>query len=191
MNQPLLQSGMRFVVRRNFWSVFERTFRVFTPDEQLLMFVKRPLMRLREEFVISEDEAEEKPLLRIKSQKAIAINHVFEITDAATGAPIGSVQKRGLRSFVRDRFELLSPDGSSIGYMEEQGASLLRRFLTFLPSKHAIVIRDMTVATIDQRFKFFTKEFDVEIHSRDVDHRFVLTCALLALMAEARREDRK
>jgi hypothetical protein len=38
-------------------------------------------------------------------------------------------------------------------------------------------------------FRFFTKEFNVEIHQSSMDPRFVLAIALLALMAEARREN--
>ena len=72
----------------------------------------------------------------------------------------------------------------------EPGAALLRRFIPLLTSKHAIFINDIQVASINQRFRWFTKEFDVELHSRDVDQRYVLACALLALIAEARREDR-
>ena len=45
------------------------------------------------------------------------------------------------------------------------------------------------VAFIRQVFRFFVKEFDVTLQPSKVDPRFVLAIALLALMAEARRED--
>ena len=43
-----------------------------------------------------------------------------------------------LRSLVRDAFVLLDPAGVEIGKAEEQGASILRRFIPLLTSKHAI-----------------------------------------------------
>ncbi len=66
---------------------------------------------------------------------------------------------------------------------------LLRRFFPILTSKHAIFVNGAQVAFIRQLFRFFTKEFTVDTQPTSVDPRFVLAVALLALIAEARRED--
>lgn len=179
-----------YTIKRKFWSFFERVFRVFTPDGQLIMYIQHPLLKLREEFMVYADEAKTKPLLLVKSKQIVAINFTYEVTDAQTGQVLGSVQKKGFASIVRDRFTLLDPTGAEIGYAEEQGASLLRRFIPLLTSKHAIFVDGQQVAFIKQVFRFFTKEFTVETHATRLDPRFVLAVALLALMAEARREDR-
>src|SRR5690606_41158533 len=117
-------------------------------DGQLIMYIKHPILRLREEFLIYEDEGQRRPLLRVKSRQVIAINFAYEITDARSGRPFGIVQKQGLRSLVRDRFILLDPDEREIGYAEEQGASVLRRFFPWLTSKHAIFANGHQVAFI-------------------------------------------
>jgi hypothetical protein len=182
-------SQSRYRIKRRFWSVFERIFRVMTLDGQLIMLVKHPVLRLREEFMVYADEGASVPLLRVKSRQLIAINFTFDIVDAATGAPLGSVQKRGVRSLLRDKFLILDPAGNEIGMMEEQGASILRRFLPILTSRHSIFLNGQEAARMRQIFRLFTKEFEVEIAPGQTDPRFVLACALLALMAEARRED--
>jgi len=184
-----LTTQSRYTIKRNFWSFFERIFRVLTPDGQVIMFVKHPLLKLREEFQVYADEAQTRPLMRVKSKQVIAINFSYEVVDATTGDLLGSVQKKGLRSIIRDKFHIFDPQGVEIGTMEEQGASILRRFFPLLPSKHAITVNGQQVAYIKQRFRFFNKEFDVEMSPGDTDPRFVLACALLALIAEARRED--
>lgn len=184
-----LATQSRYLIKRRFWSVFERTFRVFTSDGQLMMLVKHPVFRLREEFTVYGDEAQTQPLLLVKSRQMVAINFAYEVTDITTGEVLGSVQKRGLRSLVRDKFLILDRDGNEIGHTEEQGASLLRRFIPMLTSKHAIFVGGQQVAFIRQIFRFFTKEFEVTVVPSAVDTRFVLACALLALIAEARRED--
>ena len=182
-------SQSRFRIKRAFWSVFERTFRVSTLDGQLIMLVKHPIFRFREEFTIYADEGRTVPLLLVKSRQIIAINFTFDIVDIASGQPLGSVQKRGVRSLVRDKFLILDPAGNQIGTMEETGASLLRRFLPILTSRHSVVLHGVEAARMRQIFRLFIKEFEVEIASGVADPRFVLACALLALMAEARRED--
>ena len=65
---------------------------------------------------------------------------------------------------------------------------MLRRFFPWLTSKHAIFANGQQVAAIQQKFRLFTKEFVVELQQSTMDPKFVLAVALLALMAEARRE---
>jgi uncharacterized protein YxjI len=185
-----LATQRNYVIKRRFWSFLERIFRVFTADGQLIMYIKHPLLKLREEFMVYEDEAQTRPLLKVKSRQVIAINFSYDVEDVASGRLLGSVQKKGLSSLVRDKFIILDPAGAEIGYAEEQGASVLRRFFPFLTSKHAIFVGGGQVAFIKQRFRFFTKEFEVDLEPSQLDPRFVLAVALLALMAEARREDR-
>jgi uncharacterized protein YxjI len=184
-----LATQRAYIIKRPFWSFFERTFRVFSPDGQLFMLVKHPLLKLREEFNVYADEAQARPLLKVKSRQVLAINFTYDVHDAVTGELLGSVEKRGLKSLVRDSFRLLDAAGVEIGYAEEQGASVLRRFIPLLTSRHAIFANGHQVARIRQLFRFFVKEFAVELEPSKVDPRFVLAVALLALMAEARRED--
>ncbi len=188
VHQVGLATATNYTIKRNFWSVFERVFRVFTPDGQMMMYVKHPLFKLREEFQVTRDEAQTQPVMRIKSRQAIAINFTYDVIEAGTEVLLGSVQKRGLKSIVRDKFMILDGSGAEIGYMEEQGASVLRRFFPWLTSKHAIFIGGAQVGFIRQQFRFFTKEFHVELTPGGVQPHFVLACALLALIAEARRE---
>ena len=177
------------MIRRKFWSFFERVFRVFTADGQLIMYIKHPIFKMREEFTVFADEAQTRPLLLVKSKQIIAINFSYEVTDIATGGVLGAVQKKGFKSIIRDKFLILDPVGNEIGHAEEQGASILRRFIPWLTSKHAIFVGGQQVAFVQQRFRFFTKEFEVSLAPSQLDPRFVLAVALLALIAEARRED--
>lgn len=186
-----LATQSHYVIKRKFWSFLERVFRVFTGDGQLIMYIQHPLMKLREEFMVYADESKTQPLLRVKSLQVIAINFNYEVMDATTGAVLGAVQKKGLASILRDKFIIFDAHGQEIGFAQEQGAAVLRRIFPFLTSKHAIFVNGQQVASIHQRFKFFAKEFAVDIvPGQPLDPRFVLAVALLALMAEARREDR-
>ena len=90
-----LATQSHYIIRRRFWSVFERIFRVFTGDGQLIMYIQHPLLKLREEFLVWADEARTRPLLRVKSRQVIAINASYDVSDAQTGELLGSVQKQG------------------------------------------------------------------------------------------------
>ncbi len=93
-----LATQRHYVIKRRFWSFLERIFRVFTADGQLIMYIKHPLLKLREEFMVYEDEAQSRPLLKVKSRQVIAINFSYDVEDVTTGRLLGSVQKKGLSS---------------------------------------------------------------------------------------------
>ena len=185
-------SHPRYRIKRPFWQVFGRKFRVLAPDGSLVMFIKHPIFKLREEFTVFADEAQTQPLLRVKSRQVIAINRAFEVWDALAGTFMGTIQARGIKSIVRDTWDILDAQETPIGLMQEEGAALLRRFLPFLTSKHRIEIGGETVVRMRQIFRFFVKEFelDVSLGQGRIDTRFAIACGLLALMAEARREER-
>ena len=184
-----LATQSNYTIKRKFWSFFERVFRVFTTDGQLIMYIQHPLLKLREEFTVYADEAKTKPLLLVKSKQIVAINFSYEVTDIQTGQLLGAVQKKGFASILRDKFIVVDAAGNEVGHAEEQGASVLRRFIPWLTSKHAVFVDGQQVAFIKQVFRFFTKELTVDLQPTRLDPRFVLAVALIALMAEARRED--
>lgn len=181
----------RYTIKRPFFSFFERTFRVFAPDGRMIMFVRHPLLKLREEFNVWADDGQTLPLLFLRARQMVAINFAYDVFDARTNAWVGTLVKQGLRSLVRDTFDILDQDGHVIGKMEEKGHSILRRFLPWLTSKHDVEIGRQCVTQIRQVFRFFIKEFRVDLgmSAGRIDPRFAVACALLALMAEARRED--
>ena len=75
--------------------------------------------------------------------------------------------------------------------MTEDGLSILRRFLPILPGHWHIELGGQTVARVDQVFRFFIKEYRLTVHAEGsgLDTRFLMACALLALMRENRREE--
>ncbi len=182
----------RYVIKRPWFSFFERTFRVFAPDGSLALFVRHPVLKLRGEWQIFADEARTQPLVNVKAQQVIAFNYTYDLRDETTGAQIGSVRSKGIKSIVRDQVEIMDVAGNVIGHLIEIGYSILRRFIPLLTSKHDIEIGGQVVATVRQKFRFFIKEFHVDqtlvVIGDDVDPRLVLTCALLALVNESNRE---
>jgi len=188
---PRFRHG-NYVIKRPWLSFFERTFRVFAPDGSLALFVRHPIMKLRGEWQIFGDEQKSEALVRVKAQQVIAFNYVYDLTDPTTGEHIGGVKTMGVKSIVRDKMEIMNAAGQVIGHLIEKGASILRRFIPFLTSKHDIEVNGQVVATVRQKFRFFIKEFHVDqtivVFGDDLDPRLILTCALLALVNESNRE---
>jgi hypothetical protein len=181
-----------YTVKRPFWSLFGRKFHVYAPDGSLVAFVKHPLLKLRQEFTIFADEAGSYPLLLLKARQAIGVNIAMDVFDSHTGERVGTIRKRGLKSILRDTWELLDHQDQPVGLVTEDGAALLRRFFPLLLGKWHIELQGQEVGRIRQVFRLFVKEFTVDLSMNQgrIDPRFTIACAILALMAETARESR-
>ena len=181
----------QYTIKRPFLSFLGRKYYVYAPDGALVLFLKHPLMRLRGEFTIYSDESESTPLLVVRSRKVIALNMAHDVFDSRTGEKTGSIRSRGMKSIIRDTWDILDANDQVIGLMEEAGNSILRRLLSFLPGRHKIELNGQLVATLQQKFRFFSKEvvLDLSPGGDKIDHRFAVACGLLALMKESARED--
>ena len=183
-------SHLRYTIKRPFWSFFGRKYYVHAPDGSVVMFLKHPLMKLRQEFTIYTDDTETVPLLTIKARNVIAMNMAHDVFDTANGEKTGSIRSRGMKSIVRDTWDILDAEDHVVGLMEEEGAAMLRRFLKFLPGRHKIELGGQRFASLRQPFRFFVKELALDLSPGDgkLDARFSVGCALLALMKETARE---
>ncbi len=181
----------RYTIKRPFFSFLGRKFYVYAPDGSLVMFIKHPVLKLKQEFTLYTDETESTPLLTIKARAIIALNMALDVFDSRTGEKLGTVKSRGLKSIIRDTWDILDPNDQPVGLMQEDGAALLRRFIPLLTSKHHLELGGSEVAVVKQQFRFFAKEFELDLSMSQgrIDPRFAVACALLCLMAESRRED--
>ena len=171
---------------------WRRVYRVFGADGRLSAFVEQPWFRLRTELILYTDETQTQPILVIKNRRFAAVNMEHDLFDARTGVRLGVLRTRGMRSLFRDTWDILDADERPAGMMIEDGPYLWRRILKILPGRHRIELGGREVARITQVFHFFLREFELDIHdtSDPIEPRFAIACALIAMMADLRRENR-
>ena len=121
--------------------------------------------------------------------RVIAFNMEHDVTDARTGRHLASLRTRGLSFLVRDGWDILDDADRVAGQMIEEGHYLLRRLLKIIPGHHSISLGAAQVAHLEQRFRWFTKEFDLRIvGEHKIDPRFLVAASILAIQADVRRE---
>jgi hypothetical protein len=172
---------------------WRRVYRVFAPDGSLAGFVEQPWFRLRTELTLYSDESQTDPILVIKNRRFAAVNMEHDLFDAQTGARLGVVRTRGWRSMFRDTWDILDAEERECGLMTEEGPYMWRRFIRLIPGRHRIELGGRTVAHIEQVFHLFKREFELEIveQADPIEPRFAIACALIAMMADLRRENRE
>lgn len=172
---------------------WRRVYRIYAPDGSLAAFVEQPWFRWRTELTLYGDESQTEPILVIKNRRFAAVNMEHDLFDAQTGQRLGVVRTRGLRSIFRDTWDILDADERPAGIMTEDGPYLWRRLFRIIPGRHRIELGGHTVADITQVFHLFKREFDLDILQVDdpIEPRFAIACALIAMMADLRRENRE
>ena len=172
---------------------WRRIYRVFAPDGSLSAFVEQPWFRWRTELTIYADEEQTQPILVIKNRRFAAVNMEHDLFDAQTGGRLGVVRTRGWKSMFRDTWDILDAEERPCGMMIEDGAYFWRRIFKLIPGRHHIELGGRTVAEITQVFHFFRREFDLDIIEQEdaIEPRFAIACALIAMMADLRRENRE
>jgi uncharacterized protein YxjI len=187
---PDLYQQPAYVIVRPFWSLLGRVYRIYTADGRLAFFVRHPFFRVREQLLLFADEDETIPVLEIRNRSVVSFNMCHDVLDALSGVRLGSVRTQGLAWMWRDTWDVLDPDDRVCGTMQEDTLSLIRRFLRFWPGRHHIEIGGEIVATLSQQFRVFRKVFTLRLLpcSQNFDARFLIACALVAVMADVRRE---
>lgn len=181
----------QYTIKRPFLTMFGRKFHIFGPDGRQVMYVKHKILTFKDEWNIYTDESESSALIRVKARQAIGLNIVTDVFDAHSGEKVGAVRNKGLKSIVRDTWEVLDNGDNVVGSFGEDSNALLRRFIPILLGHWHMEMGGGTVAKVDQVFRFFTKEFGLAItDSNKVDPRLAVGCAMLALMRELMREAR-
>lgn len=85
----------------------------------LVGYVRQKMFKLKEDVVVYGDEQQTQPRYRIRADRIIDIAAEYEITEEATGAQLGWVKRRGMRSFWRAEYDIRSIDGGAYTVREE------------------------------------------------------------------------
>lgn len=179
-----------FTIKKPWLSMLGNKFWVYAPDGTLVVFVKMPIFKWKAEMTLYADEAMTQPMMHLQLQKIMTVNPVFDVLDVRDNTKLGSVRKLGLKSMLRDKWELLDAVGNQAGDMEETGNSFLRRVIPLLLGTWEIRLGGTPVAQIRQLFTFFAKEYvlDLSGNQGQIDPRFAIACSIFALLAESARE---
>jgi len=148
-------------------------FRVYDPQENLLLFSEQKMFRLREDIRVYADEDKTREVMMIKARQIIDFSAAYDVIDTATGQKAGVLRRKGWRSLLRDEWEILDANDQLIGrlFEDSMNRALLRRFIlgTFLPQNYDITIGTQRVADLRQRFNLFAYRLDMDF-SMDTGH---------------------
>lgn len=183
----------QYLARRQVFTFFTGKFHIHDTMGNLVAYVEQKAFKLKEDITIFSDEEKQRPLLRIQAQSIIDFSAAYSVVDVATNETVGKLQRKGLKSILRDEWIILDPAGQPLGLIKEDSALLatLRRFITnLIPQTYNIEMNGQPAGTIKQNFNPFVLKLDVDLRSdpgRQFDRRLALAAVVLLMAVEGRQ----
>ena len=183
----------QYLARRKVLAAFTPKFHVYDPMGGLVAYVEQKAFKLKEDITVFGDEQKQQPLLKIKARQILDISATYDVTDARTGAPVGALRRKGLKSILRDEWTVLDVNDKELGKIQEDSALLatLRRFLTnLIPQSYNVTIQGQPAGQIKQHFNPFVLKHTVDLSAdpgRRFDRRLALAATVLLLAIEGRQ----
>lgn len=169
--------------------------RFYNPQGMLVLFCEQKMFRLREDIRLFADEQKSQEVLAIKARQIMDFSAAYDVVDSASGEKVGVLRRKGLKSILRDEWEVLDAGDRLVGslFEDSMGLALLRRILlgSWLPQNYDMAIQNERVADLKQRFNLFRYEMDLDF-SMDaagrLDRRVGLAAAVLLAIIEGKQE---
>ena len=155
-----------YLIRRKVLQLFGASFHIYDPAGRLIGFSHQKAFKLKEDIRVYTDESKTRELLVVKARQIIDFSACYDVFDPASGALLGTWQRQGFSSLLRDNWRLFDSTGMCIGEIKEDSMffALVRRFGTnLLPQSYSLNTREGEVAEFSQNFNPFVFKLKVRL----------------------------
>ena len=180
----------RYTVRRKVLKLLGGGFYLLDPAGKIVGYSEQKAFRLKEDIRVFADEAQTRPILRIQARQVVDFAACYDVVDEVEGRKVGAARRKGLRSLLRDSWELLDSQDRPVATLLEDSLcmALVRRFLSNLIPQTFVLGTGPGAVTLKQHFNPFVYKLDVALpRSPAVDRRLVLATAVLLAAIEGRQ----
>ena len=171
-------------------------FRFYDPMGNLVMFSEQKMFRLREDIRVYSGEDKSQEVLSIKARQIVDFSAAYDVVDTAMNQKVGALRRRGLRSILRDEWEVLDANDNVLGQLFEDsiGLALLRRLLlgSLLPQNYDMTFGETRVADLKQNFNPFRYELNLDFSmdvNRLLDRRIGVAAGILLAAVEGKQSN--
>jgi hypothetical protein len=184
----------RYELRRRFFNLVHTNFFIHGPGGEVALFGRKRGFRLKEDIRLYGDEALQREILSIQARQVLDFSASYDVIDSREGKQVGTIQRKGLRSILRDEWHILDAAERPLAIVQEDSAqlALVRRFLSNLvPQSFHISMGSSTVGVISQHFNPIRLRLSIDFSldsRRQLDRRLGLAVAALLGTIEKRQD---
>lgn len=184
----------QYVLKRQVFALTGKL-RFYNTQGQLVLFSEQKMFKWKEDVRVFADEQKTQEVLSIKARQIVDFSAAYDVVDSTTGEKVGALRRKGLKSILKDEWEVLDPSDKVIGLLFEDNMTLamLRRLVlgTLLPQNYDLTLGGERVADLKQRFNLFRYEVDIDFTpdtGHKLDPRLGLAGAVLLAIVEGRQQ---
>jgi len=180
-----------YLLRKKVLSVLGQKFHIYDSNGNVIMYSQLKAFKLKEDIRVYTDETMQEELLTIKARSVIDFSAAYDVVDAKTGEHVGTLRRKGMKSIVRDEWDILNQVEEKIGQIQEDnvGLALVRRLvLNLIPQTFNVTLADEQVATYRQNVNPFVQKIELDLTSDKIDRRLAVASGLLLLAIEGQQE---
>jgi len=170
-------------------------FRVYDPMGTLVMFSEQKMFRLREDIRVYDGEDKAREVLSVKARQIMDFSAAYDVVDTELNQKVGVLRRKGLRSLLRDEWEVLDANDRPIGQLFEDsvGLALLRRLVlgSWLPQNYDMTVGETRVADLKQNFNLFRYELNLDFSMDTIgrlDRRVGIAAGILLAAVEGKQD---
>lgn len=170
-------------------------FRVYDPAGRLVLFSEQKMFRLREDIRVYDGEDKAREVLSIKARQIMDFSAAYDVVDSEMNQKVGVLRRKGLRSILRDEWEVLDANDRVIGNLFEDSVplALLRRLVlgSWLPQNYDMTVGETRVADLKQNFNLFRYELNMDFSmdtTNRVDRRVGIAAGILLAAVEGKQD---
>jgi hypothetical protein len=133
--------------------------------------------------------------LSIKARQIMDFSAAYDVVDTEMNQKVGVLRRKGLRSILRDEWEVLDANDRVIGQLFEDSIplALLRRLVlgSWLPQNYDLTVGETRVADLRQNFNIFRYELNLDFSMDTInrlDRRVGIAAGILLAAVEGKQD---
>ncbi|MBW3566301.1 MAG: hypothetical protein KY459_16465 [Acidobacteria bacterium] len=184
----------KYLLRRKVLKLFGGAFHIYDGSGNLVLYSEMKAFKLKEDIRLYASEQMQSELLTISARTWADISTIYDVVDGQTRERVGCIQRKGLRSILRDEWIIMDPAEKPVAVIREDSALLAivrRAGGSLIPQKYHMTMNGAEVATMTQRFNPFVYKLDVDFSPdtmRRLDRRLGIAAAILLAAIEGRQD---
>ncbi len=190
---PIALVQNEYVARRNFFNFLGVKCEIQTPQGQPFLFVHLKAFKWKEDITVYADVNRTQPLLSIKARQILDFSAAYDVVDVTMNQKLGALRRKGLKSILRDEWEILDANDQVVGLIQEDSMALalLRRFLAnFIPQNYTMTLGGQPVALVRGTWNPFIVKHTMDLTGDTqgwVDRRLAVATSVLLMTIEGKQ----
>lgn len=181
-----------YTLRRKVFKLMGARFDIFDASGAMILHAAQKAFKLREDIRLYADENKTDEVMLIQARTILDFSAAYDVVDSKTGEKIGAFKRKGWNALVRDEWIVMDKNDQEIGVCIEDslGLALVRRLiLNLIPQNYDLMISDVRVADIRQRFNPFIYKLEIDLTQWPsvIDPRIGVAAAVLIATIEGRQ----